>query len=670
MEWPPAAGRKNGRRTFFFPPGMRVNCRFCINYVTKNRKAIIRCLFSNPIMANMPPIYVDPRDPSRFILPVGTLVLADYEREGGEFWYFGMVEQLLLIDAEGVWNSIGEQELLLHLRERPNKKFAYSVRFLMGALERFAPEEVDHQVVENIGKEAIRLKDGARGRIEDASHVYSRQTLKVVVFKEGVTATDMPLHEVKVLHLPYEPEAFYTGRKPAQEQFLETAELGDFYVEGLALQEFLHFEQAFSETEPVTSGHSLRFDRHINVFFGENGIGKTNFLRLLLGALRFDDEVLQELAENIQTARYRLELVVGGKPVSEERRASGPVAYRSKATRHASIPILGIGSTRSAILVSDARSMVPNSMVLGGGAFHEAYCSDPFLRQDSMAMSSIVLRSLYAWSLAESFAQNDSEGLRQIINQVFQRLTGREDAIYVRPFVRKGYDRIDMMVDAEGAKGMSLFKASQGTFSVITMFVQIYSYLESLHGQGPEVAQKPGIVAIDEIDAHLHPKWQAKILHLLHGTFPNVQFFATAHNTPIKMGLAQEQVFHIERHGIARVFEKPEADYIGLSIPQIAQQDHLSDIPDPRMQALEEWFQRKGFSTADIAGRYERLMDLEEKGEKGPEYEQLLEEVEALSQYQDAVLRVKKQGGRSREEDIFQENQRLKAYIQQLLAKK
>lgn len=36
-----------------------------------------------------------------------------------------------------------------------------------------------------------------------------------------------------------------------------------------------------------------------------------------------------------------------------------------------------------------------------------------------------------------------------------------------------------------------------------------------------------GIVLIDEIELHMHPSWQRKILSTLKNTFPNVQFMET-----------------------------------------------------------------------------------------------------------------------------------------------
>jgi hypothetical protein len=44
-----------------------------------------------------------------------------------------------------------------------------------------------------------------------------------------------------------------------------------------------------------------------------------------------------------------------------------------------------------------------------------------------------------------------------------------------------------------------------------------------------------GIVMVDEIDLHLHPKWQMTVLHTLGRTLPNIQFIVTSHS-PLLVG--------------------------------------------------------------------------------------------------------------------------------------
>ena len=54
------------------------------------------------------------------------------------------------------------------------------------------------------------------------------------------------------------------------------------------------------------------------------------------------------------------------------------------------------------------------------------------------------------------------------------------------------------------------------------------------------VTEATGIVLIDEIDMHLHPKWQWDIVSALEETFSNVQFILTTHS-PIVISSCQNE---------------------------------------------------------------------------------------------------------------------------------
>lgn len=60
--------------------------------------------------------------------------------------------------------------------------------------------------------------------------------------------------------------------------------------------------------------------------------------------------------------------------------------------------------------------------------------------------------------------------------------------------------------------------------------------------------ETPGIVLIDEIDLHLHPKWQQSILSDLNEIFPNIQFIASSHAPAVVNSVQREQI-RILDHG-------------------------------------------------------------------------------------------------------------------------
>ena len=51
-----------------------------------------------------------------------------------------------------------------------------------------------------------------------------------------------------------------------------------------------------------------------------------------------------------------------------------------------------------------------------------------------------------------------------------------------------------------------------------------------------------GIVLIDEIDLHLHPSWQQRVIHDLMETFPNTQFILTTHSPQVLSTIRRENI--------------------------------------------------------------------------------------------------------------------------------
>jgi predicted ATP-binding protein involved in virulence len=68
----------------------------------------------------------------------------------------------------------------------------------------------------------------------------------------------------------------------------------------------------------------------------------------------------------------------------------------------------------------------------------------------------------------------------------------------------------------------------------------------------PEVlVQTPGIVLIDELDVHLHPKWQRRVSKDLKGTFPGIQFVCTSHSPQVIGEMKPEEIRSLDNNEVA-----------------------------------------------------------------------------------------------------------------------
>ena len=95
-------------------------------------------------------------------------------------------------------------------------------------------------------------------------------------------------------------------------------------------------------------------------------------------------------------------------------------------------------------------------------------------------------------------------------------------------------------ISVRGRWGRSeLSSLGDGYRSTVTWILDLLSwwFLKSSHARGakdPTAIQ--GIVLIDEIEQHLHPRWQRSIMRLLIDSFPGVQFIATTHSPLVASG--------------------------------------------------------------------------------------------------------------------------------------
>ena len=88
-----------------------------------------------------------------------------------------------------------------------------------------------------------------------------------------------------------------------------------------------------------------------------------------------------------------------------------------------------------------------------------------------------------------------------------------------------------------------LHSMSDGYRGTISLIADIAYRMATLNPALREhVLETPGVVLIDEIDLHLHPRWQARILDDLVRIFPNVQFITTTHSPVVVASVPRNNI--------------------------------------------------------------------------------------------------------------------------------
>lgn len=114
----------------------------------------------------------------------------------------------------------------------------------------------------------------------------------------------------------------------------------------------------------------------------------------------------------------------------------------------------------------------------------------------------------------------------------------------------------------------------------------------------------PGIVLIDEIDMHLHPRWQWRIVDALKETFPNVQFILATHAPIIISSCKEAHLIQIDDDHTAQYLPSAYA----FSIDDVAELTQGSSGIPIKLKRLSRAFERAFFH-----GDKESATDIYEK---------------------------------------------------------
>lgn len=141
--------------------------------------------------------------------------------------------------------------------------------------------------------------------------------------------------------------------------------------------------------------------------------------------------------------------------------------------------------------------------------------------------------------------------------------------------------RLAPRITVFGPNGSFLLgQLSDGEKRLFSMIVDIARQLSLAQGGWREIEHASAIVLIDEIDCHLHPRWQRMIVPALEDLFPACQFIATTHSPFIVQAVAAHQLQSLGP-------EDPLPDFTDKGIDEIAFKVMHVRNPDVSRRYLE-----------------------------------------------------------------------------------
>lgn len=114
-----------------------------------------------------------------------------------------------------------------------------------------------------------------------------------------------------------------------------------------------------------------------------------------------------------------------------------------------------------------------------------------------------------------------------------------------------------IFVDGNGFE-ITVDQLSDGYRSILSMTFELIRQLVKAYGvnnifnqiqQGEMCIDLPGVVLIDEIDAHLHPTWQKQVGQWFVKYFPHIQFIVTTHSPLVCRACEQGTIWRLSTPG-------------------------------------------------------------------------------------------------------------------------
>jgi len=154
-----------------------------------------------------------------------------------------------------------------------------------------------------------------------------------------------------------------------------------------------------------------------------------------------------------------------------------------------------------------------------------------------------------------------------------------EDTQYENLRIEWGEKYDELLVDKMNTNSkvtLSINQLSSGEKSLIALTADLVRrlYIANLKNSYP--LKGHGIVLIDEIDLHLHPKWQRKVVPKLMETFPNIQFVVTTHSPLVLEKVQPQNIRLLENNQIIIPDFHPKGREIGEILEELMNENAVS----------------------------------------------------------------------------------------------
>lgn len=338
------------------------------------------------------------------------------------------------------------------------------------------------------------------------------------------------------------------------------------------------------------------------IITGENGTGKSVILDAIRTVLSGTTKVERDIVANHQDFMISLDYL------------EADIAKNIEAKAFTQYQNLGVDTNDKRLnkIVLDSESAEKVDWIvdywspdLDLGNFHIQHLSvidhnnkmgSPFLQTFKNAdINRFVCFLDYLQGSQKEEEKKEGEYLYKLVSEMLTDCLADGEFLYVE---RKS---MMPMVKVRG-KELPIDKLSMGNLLLFNHFIstlyRMYVVCERLKYPVEQVNKLKGVLLIDEIENHLHPKWQRVIINRIQKYFPNLQLIITTHSPFVVSSVINSEIFVCESNVDHSEIVNVTADYTNLPVDEVLSGDvfgavgpfgsQIAELLEQRKHAIEE----------------------------------------------------------------------------------
>lgn len=376
----------------------------------------------------------------------------------------------------------------------------------------------------------------------------------------------------------------------------------------------MHINQIHLKNFRCYEDVEIEFHPRFNIFVGINGTGKSSALEalriaigsLFLGVDKYKDKIASPGISQDDVRLARLEqqypVVISSKGMIEDFSADGAsrtveiewersLTTKGGATRSANAKEMKEASVRMQEAIRKHKEIHNIPLVA-------YYSTDRFKKEkkdvgvepdgsrlrgyynalDPLTDIKFFLDLYYTETL--SALQHDTPSvILQAVNEAVKKCIDCDDLMF--DIKRQEL----LLIQRDTHQGIPFHLLSDGVRSMLALVMEMAfrCYLLNPHLGKEAAVLTSGVVLIDEIDLHLHPAWQKRVVKDLQAAFPHIQFIVTTHAPLVIGSLRDGKIFTIKDN---QVYDFPLQT--GMDANYILNEMGTSEMDDAIKRALTE----------------------------------------------------------------------------------